>query len=523
DPFTYYFGGAGGGVWKTEDAGERWRNISDGFFKTGSVGAIAVAESDPNVIYVGTGEHAVRGVTTSHGDGVYRSNDAGKTWTHLGLEKTRAISRIRIHPKDPDVVYVAAQGAPYGPTEERGIYRSTDGGATWEQVLFVSERAGASELSIDPTNPRILYAGFWDHLRRPWVVESGGPGSGIWKSTDGGDTWTKLEKGMPKLMGKTAVAVSPADPERVWALIEAEGDRGGLYRSDDAGASWTLVNSERVLRARAWYYIEVYADPQDVNTVYVMNAPFLRSVDGGKTFQRVSVPHGDNHDLWINPTNNQVMINANDGGANISFNGGKSWSTQRNQPTAQFYRVNTDNRFPYSVYGGQQDNSTVAIASRTFDAGIDWKDWHAVGGCESAHIAFDPDDPVLVYAGCYQGQISVWDARTRSARPIMAYPYLGLGMLPKDMRYRFNWNAPIVVSPHDPRLIYHAGNVLLKTEDRGLSWTEISPDLTRDEIDKQGPGGGPITNEGAGGENYNTIMYVVESPHEVGTIWVGSD
>ena len=523
DPSTYYFGGTGGGVWKTTDAGETWVNVSDGFFGTGSVGAIAVAESDPNVIYVGMGEHAVRGVTTSHGDGVYKSTDAGKTWTHVGLERTRAIARIRIHPKDPDLVYVAAQGAPYGESEERGIYRSSDGGATWEKVLYVSARAGASELAMDVTNPRILYAGFWDHLRRPWVVESGGPGSGLWKSTDGGDSWEKLETGLPELMGKTAVDVSPVDPDLVWALIEAEGDEGGLYRSDDAGGSWKLVNEERVLRARAWYYIEVYADPQDENTVYVMNAPFLRSVDGGKTFQQVAVPHGDNHDLWINPKDNRVMINANDGGANITFNGAATWSTQRNQPTAQFYRVNADNRFPYYVYAGQQDNSTVAIASRTSGAGIGWKDWHAVGGCETAHVAFDPDDPVLVYAGCYQGIITEYDDRTGMDRDIMAYPFLGLGMTPLDMKYRFNWNAPIVTSPHDRRVVYHAGNVLLKTEDRGRSWTEISPDLTRDEKAKQGPGGTPITNEGAGGENYNTIMYVVESPHEPGTIWVGTD
>jgi hypothetical protein len=329
-------------------------------------------------------------------------------------------------------------------------------------------------------------------------VESGGPGSGLWKSTDGGDTWKKLERGLPELMGKTAVDVSPANPDLVWAMIEAEGDKGGLYRSDDAGASWKLVNKERVLRARAWYYIEVYADPQDENTVVVLNAPFLRSVDGGKSFQQVAVPHGDNHDLWINPKNNQVMINANDGGANISYNGAKTWSSQQNQPTAQFYRVITDNRFPYWVYAGQQDNSTVAIMNRTFGAGIDWKDWHAVAGCESAFLAFDPDDPVLVYGGCYQGIISEYDDRTGIDRDIMAYPFLGLGMTPLDMKYRFNWNAPIVASPHDRSVIYHAGNVLLRTDDRGLSWTEISPDLTRNEVEKQGPGGRPITNGWSG-------------------------
>jgi photosystem II stability/assembly factor-like uncharacterized protein len=523
DPLTYYMGTVGGGVWKTTDAGVTWTNITDGAsFGTSSVGAIAVAESDPNVVYVGMGEHAVRGVMTSHGDGVYRSTDAGRTWTHIGLDRTRAISRIQVHPRDPDLVYVAAQGAPYGANPERGVYRSRDGGTTWEQVLFVDENSGASELAMDPTNPRILYAATWDHRRYPWEVRSGGPGSGIHKSTDGGNTWTRLD-GFPELMGKTAVTVSPANPDRVWVLIEAD-PGGGLYRSDDAGKTWTVVNDEWTPRARAWYYIEVFADPLDEETVYILNAPVLRSTDGGRTFTPVSVPHGDNHDLWINPTDNQVMINANDGGANVSFNGGKTWSTQQNQPTAQFYRVNTDNRFPYWVYGGQQDNSTVAILSRnTSGAGISWKDWHSVGGCESAHVAFDEDDPALVYAGCYMGQISEWSAATRASHDIMAYPQLPAALASRDMKYRFNWNAPIVVSQHDSRVLYHAGNMLLRSRDRGVTWEEASPDLTRNTDETQGPGGGPITNEGAGGEIYNTIMYVRESPHDAGTIWVGTD
>jgi len=519
---TYYFGGTGGGVWKTDDAGETWRNVSDGFFRTGSVGAIAVAESDPNVVYVGMGEHAVRGVTTSHGDGVYKSTDAGRTWQNMGLEKTRAISRIRVHPKDADLVYVAAQGAPYGPTEERGIYRSRDGGETWELVLNVDETTGASDLAMDRTNPRILYGAFWDHLRDPWVVRSGGPGSAIYKSTDEGDTWEKLTEGLPELMGKTAVDVSPADPDRVWALIES--DSGGLYRSDDAGKTWALVSSERVLIARAWYYIEVFADPQDRETVYVLNAPMLQSVDGGKTFTPIQVPHGDNHDLWINPFDNQIMVNANDGGANVSFNGGKTWSTQQNQPTAQFYRVSTDHRFPFWLYGGQQDNTSVAIMSRaTHGPGIGWKDWHNAGGGESAYVAFDPDNPVLLYATSIHGAIAELDTRTMAARSVMAYPPFTLGLDGIDLKYRFNWNAPVVASPHDPSVIYHAAQVLLKTEDRGRTWTEISPDLTLDDEEKQGRGGIPITNEAAGGELYNTIFYVAPSPHEEGTIWVGTD
>src|SRR5512139_2667022 len=390
-PHSFYFGGTGGGVWRTEDAGETWANITDGFLRTGSVGAIAVAPSDPNVIYVGMGEHAVRGVMTSHGDGVYRSTDGGKTWVHLGLAATRHISRIRIHPNDPDLVYVAAQGAAYGPNKERGIYRSRDGGKTWALVHSVSESSGASDLAMDMTNPRILYAAYWDHLRMPWQVRSGGPGSGLWKSTDGGDTWTRLENGLPPFMGKTGVSVSPVDPNLDWAIIEAE--KGGHYKSEDAGKSWRLVNSDRLIQTRSWYYMEVFADTRDRETVYVLNAPLTRSIDGGRTFQEVRVAHGDTHDLWINPSDSRVMILADDGGAEVTTNGGRSWSTQSNQPTAQFYRVNTDNRFPYRVYGGQQDNSSVAILSRNpAGFGITEKDWFDGPGCESAYIAFDPDN-----------------------------------------------------------------------------------------------------------------------------------
>ncbi len=521
DVLTYYMGATGGGVWKTEDGGTSWKNISDGFFKLGSVGAVEVAVSDPNVIYVGMGEAPVRGVTTSHGDGVYKSTDAGKTWTHLGLAMTRQISRIQIHPQNPDVVYVAAQGNMWTSNPERGIYRSIDGGTTWDLVLHVSDKAGASDLSMDPTNPRILYAGFWEHQRLPWKVISGGEDGGVYKSTDGGDTWEELTEGLPAMVGKIGVAVSPANPERVWAMIEA--DEGGLFRSDNAGTTWTRVNKQRLLRARAWYYTHVTADPVDEETVYVLNAPMLKSTDGGTTFKPIPTPHGDNHCLWINPHDNETMINCNDGGANVSYNGGKTWSTQTNQPTAQFYRVITDNRFPYYVYGGQQDNSSVAIASRTDDGGIGREDWYPVGGCESAFPAFDPDDPTLVYAGCYQGIISEYNHTTRQSRDVMAYPFLGLGADPKDLKYRFNWNAPIVASPHDPSVLYHAGNKLLKSTNRGLRWEEISPDLTRNDPEKHGNGGGPITNEAAGAETYNTIFYVVESPHEAGTIWAGTD
>ncbi|HIC74472.1 MAG TPA: glycosyl hydrolase, partial [Candidatus Marinimicrobia bacterium] len=517
---TYYFGATGGGVWKTDDAGISWQNVSDGHFGVGSIGAIAVSSSNPNVVYVGTGTACVRGVSNSHGDGVYKSMDGGETWSHLGLKNTRHISKVIIHPDNPDHVYVAAQGTPWTGSKERGIYRSKDGGKTWEQIFFVDELASASDLSMDMTNPRVLYAAFWHHQRLPWQVRSGGPGSGIYKSTDGGDSWDKLEKGLPEEMGKTSVAVSPVNPKRVWVLTES--NKWGLYRSDDGGKSFTRVNKDRVLIARSWYYIHVFADPQNENTVYVLNAPVMKSTDGGKTFENVRTPHGDNHDLWINPHDNQIMINGNDGGANVSFNGGRTWSTQQNQPTAQFYRVITDNRFPYWVYGGQQDNSSVAIASRA-RGGIDWKDWYSVAGCESAYLAFDPDNPVLVYGGCYQGLINELNVESGNSRSIMAYEYLGLGSDPIDQKYRFNWNAPIVASPHDPQIIYHAGNVVLKTEDRGESWAVISPDLTLNKKENLGKGGAPITNEAAGGEIYHTILYLELSTHEEGTIWAGSD
>ncbi len=522
-PMTYYMGSTGGGVWKTTDAGVSWKNISDGFFKTGSVGAIAVSESDPNVVYVGMGEHAIRGVMTSHGDGVYKSVDAGKTWKHLGLPNSRHIARIRIHPTNTDIVYVAVQGAAHGASADRGIYKSTDGGATWRKTLFIDDNTGASDISMDVSNPRILYASTWEHRRFPWTVQSGGAGSGFWKSTDAGETWKRIYSGFPDLIGKTSIDVSRANPSVVYAIVEAEPEHAGVYRSNNGGKSFKHVCKDRVTIARSWYYMEIFADPMDENIVYVMNAPYLKSIDGGKSFQSIAVPHGDQHDMWINPTNNKNIINANDGGANVSFNDGASWSSQQNQPTSQFYRVIADNRFPYHVYGGQQDNSTVAIANQTNHGTINWKDWYAVSGCESAFLAFDPDDPRLVYGGCYQGNISVYDHETQTEKDIMAYPFQGLSMVLKDMKYRFNWNAPIVASPHNWNKIYHGGNKVLMTTDEGQSWKEISPDLTRNDTTKHGPGGIPITIEGAGGENYNTISYMVASPHADGELWVGSD
>ena len=522
-PMTYYMGTTGGGIWKTTDDGIHWNNISDKFLKTGTVGAIAVAESNPNIVVAGMGEHAARGVMTSMGDGVYKSTDAGKTWKHAGLDLTRHISDVVIDPNNPEIIFIAAQGAQYGPSEDRGIYRSRNGGESWEKVLYLDSTTGASSLSMDMNNPLILYAAMWQHRRYPWTMESGGKNSGLYKSTDGGNSWKKMKEGLPEEFGKAGISVSRANAELVFAVIEAEGTKGGVYRSDDAGKKWTQINKDRINIARSWYYMEIFADPQNENIVYVLNAPVTKSIDGGKTFKSLPTPHGDNHHLWINPHDNQKMINSNDGGVNISNNGGESWSTQQNQATAQFYRVITDNLVPYNVYGGQQDNSAISIASRTNDQGIDWKDWYAVAGCESAFLAFDPDNPDVVYGGCYQGIIEKWVRASREGKAIKEYPELGLSIAPKDFKFRYNWNAPIISSPHDRNTIYHAGNVVFKTTDGGISWDVISPDLTRNEKEKQGPGGGPYTNEAAGGENYNTLMALVASPHEKGVLWAGSD
>ena len=521
-PLVYYFGGTGGGVWKTVDGASNWMAMSDKDFKTGSVGAIGVAESDPNVIYAGMGESPIRG-NVSHGDGVYKSTDGGKTWKNQGLKNTYQIARVRVNPKNPDVVFVAALGHVFGSNPERGIFRSKDGGKTWEKVLSVSDKTGASDLCMDPSNPRILYAAFWQVYRKPWTLESGGPEGGIWRSSDGGDTWKKLAGGLPEgTVGNIGVAVSPARPERVWAIVESK-DKGGVYRSDDGGEKWTKVNSENKLRQRAWYYTRIYADPKNAESVYVLNTGFYRSNDGGKTYNPIRVPHGDNHDLWVDPDDPDRMIESNDGGANVSFNGGKTWSSIMNQPTAQFYRVATDDRFPYWVYGAQQDNSTVAIASRGRGRGIDTNDWYPVGGGESGWIAPKPKNPEIVFAGSYGGNISRYDHRTGQTRNIVAWPQLAIGRGAKDLKYRFQWNAPIVFSPHDPNTLYHAAQVLLRSRDEGQSWEEISPDLTRNDKSKQGKSGGPITHDDTGVEVYDTIFTVEESPVEKDVIWAGTD
>ena len=526
NPGTYYMGTTGGGVWKTEDMGITWGNISDSFFKTGSVGAVSVAESDANVVYVGMGEHAVRNVMTHYGDGVYKSTDAGKKWKKTGLDLTQHIARIVIHPKNPDIVFVAAQGALYSKSSQRGIYKSTDGGVTWKNVLYIDDKTGCTDLSMDMNNPRILYAAMWEHGRLPWQVISGGPGSGLYKSTDGGDHWEKMQEGLPKAMGKMSISVCRSNSEKVYALIESDftNEVQGMYVSNDAGKSWSQVSSDHRLTQRAWYYLKLFTDPLNENTLYVMSAQALKSTDGGKTWEDVSTTHGDYHNLWINPTNSNNMIISDDGGSAITFNQGKSWSSQNNQPTGQIYRINTDNLFPYNIYGGQQDNSSVKIASRELGGGgITTNSWTYSAGGESAFLAFNPDDPQYVMGGSYAGTIEVLDTKAKASTNIMEAPIQYQARDAKDMKYRFNWNAPVIWSKHEPNTFYHGSQYLLRTVDMGKTWKEVSPDLTRNEKEKQGKAGVPFTNEGVGGENYGTLSYVMESPFEKGVIYTGSD
>lgn len=521
-PMLYYQGAAGGGVWKTTDGGSSWGNISDGYFG-GSVGAIEVAPSDPNIIYVGGGEVTVRG-NVSHGYGMWKSYDGGQTWAQSGLPDSRRIPRIRVHPTDPDIVYAAVLGHLHGPNQERGVYRSRDGGTTWERILFASEEAGAVDLVIDPNNPRVLYASMWKINRTPYSLESGGEGSGIWKSTDGGDTWTEISqnKGLPKgPLGISGIAVSPVDSNRVWAIVEAP--EGGLFRSDDAGKNWKRINDERKLRQRAWYYTRVYAGPKNVDEVYVLNVRFWRSTDGGATFNSISTPHGDHHDLWIAPEDPDRMAIADDGGAQVSYSRGKTWSTYMNQPTAQFYRVTTDNHFPYRIYGAQQDNSTVRILHRSDRGSIGERDWEPTAGGESGHIAPDPVNPDIVYGGSYGGFLTRIDHRTGERRNIHIWPDNPMGHGAGDGKFRFQWNFPIFFSQHHPGTLFAAGNVLFKTEDEGASWQQVSPDLTRNDSSKLGSSGGPITQDNTSVEYFCTIFAAVESLHEPDVIWAGSD
>ena len=524
-PNVYYYGATGGGVWKSTDGGTNWLNVSDGFFKTGSVGAIAVAPSDPNIVYVGMGEETVRG-NVSSGDGVYRSADGGKTWKNIGLADTEQISRVRIDPRNPDLVYVAAIGHVWGDNGERGIFRTKDGGKTWEKVLYRDAGTGASDLVIDPSNPSTLYAALWQFGRKPYRMDSGGEGSGLFKSTDGGDSWTEISrnKGLPSgVLGKINVAVSPVNSNRVWAMVEAKD--GGLYRSDDAGETWQRVSESSEIRQRPWYFNRVYADTQNENTVYVLNVGFERSIDGGRTFSSVRTPHSDNHDLWIDPQNSKRMIEGNDGGSNVSTDAGATWTDQK-QPTAQFYRVVLDNDFPYNIYGAQQDSSTVRIASRSDGRAITDDNWYDVGGGESGWIAPLPEDSNIVFAGSYDGYLTRSNHRTGQEQNVDVYPDNPMGSGAKDAKYRFQWNFPILFSPHktDGRsVLYTAANVLFRSLDEGNSWEAISPDLTRNDKSKQVSSGGPISQDNTSIEYYDTIFTVDESPVKQGVIWTGSD
>ena len=526
---TFYFGACAGGIWKTTDGGSYWENVSDGFLTTAAVGALAIAPSEPNIVYAGTGEACIRG-NVSHGDGVYRSNDGGRTWVNVGLRDTRHIGRIRVHPRDPDLVYVAALGHAWGPNRERGVFRSRNGGSTWEHVLFRSDGAGAVDLSMDAGNPRVLYAALWQARRTPWSMSSGGPDSSLWTSSDGGDTWTDIGRspGLPRgVLGRIGVAVSPADGCRIYAVVEA--DDGALFRSDDAGATWRRCSEEAGLRGRPWYYMHVFADPVDPDTVWIADYALWKSIDAGKTFAEVATPHGDNHDLWIDPANPRRMIEGNDGGACITFNGGQSWSTIYNQPTAQFYHVCADDQQPYRIYGSQQDNWAISLPSQSHRGAITTTDWIQPGGGESGYIAVKPGDSNVVVGGSIgtgpgMGRLIHYDHRSGQERVISVWPEgYGMGVAPAEHRYRFQWTFPVFYSRWDPRELWIAGNRVFRSSDEGHRWETVSPDLTRNDPAKLGLSGGPITRDNTGAEVYCTIFALAESPHEREVLWAGTD
>ena len=521
DPYTFYFGGVAGGVWRTNDAGVTWTPLTDKQ-PFASVGAIAVAESNPNVIYVGTGESCIRG-NISYGNGVYRSTDGGKSWNYIGLKETQHIAKVLVHPRNPDIVYVAAFGHAYGPNPERGVYRSTDGGKTWDKVLYKDDKTGAIDLVFDPHNPNVMFAALYQAQRTPWSLSSGGTGSGLYRSVDGGLTWKHLEgDGLPGgILGRIGVSVSGADSNRVYALVEAKD--GGLFRSDDGGDSWSRVNDDQRLTQRAWYFTHIFADPRSIDTVYMLNTGVFRSTDGGKSLTLLPAPHGDHHGFWIDPVNPNRMINGNDGGATISVDGGKSWSSEYNQPTAQFYHVSADNRPLYYIYGAQQDNSTVGIATRTDDGYIGRQHWYDVGGGESGYIFADPRDANIVYAGSGGGVLTRFDKRTQQVQDITVWPVDSSGHGAGDLKYRQAWTDPMAISPHNPDVLYTAAEVIFKTTDHGTSWKAISPDLTRNDKSKQESSGGPLTKDNTTVEYYDTVFTIAESPVQKDVIWAGTD
>ncbi len=522
-PNLYYFGAVGGGVWRSNDAGQTWGNISDNYFG-GTIGAIAVAESDQNVIFVGEGEQTLRN-NVAAGSGLWKSTDAGTTWKNIGLADSKHISRIRIHPKNPDLVYVAAMGNLWKPNETRGIFRSSDGGQTWKKILYINDKAGAADLILDPNNPRIMYASTWNMSRNGYRMDSGGPDSKLWKSTDGGDSWENLsdKHGMPKgINGIIGVTISPKNSNRIWAIIENQ-EAGGVYRSDDAGKTWAKINQDRALLQRAWYYCRIYADSQNEDLVYVMNVSYGISKDGGKTFELKNAQHGDHHDLWIDPDNNQRMIIGDDGGAQVSNDGGNNWTTYHNQPTAQFYRVSTDNHFPYRIYGAQQDNSSIRIPHRTGGNAVTEKNWDALSIGESAHLAPDPLNDDVIFGGDYKGYMTMQDLATGQERSTNVYPDLPAGSGAEVMKYRFNWNYPVFFSPHNPKKLYACSNYLHVSYNGGESWEVVSPDLTRGEPETIKSSGGPITQDNTGAEYYANIFAATESPYNEGEIWTGSD
>ncbi|MBI2274217.1 MAG: glycosyl hydrolase [Bacteroidetes bacterium] len=520
---TFYFGNTGGGVWKTSDGGSNWKNITDKYFG-GTIGAVAVAPSDETVIYVGEGENTMRGNVAEGLGGIWRSDDGGKNWRNLGLKDGRHIIRIVVHPKDPNTVWVAVMGHLFGPNEERGVFKTTDGGKTWKKTLFVNNQTGCSDLVMEPGNPSVFYAGMWRVIRTPHSMESGGEGSGLYKSVDGGETWTSItaKKGLPKdTWGIVGVAVAPSNTDKIYAIIENA--KGGLFMSADGGESWTLTSNDNNIRQRAWYYSKVFVDPKNENLVYCPNVEFMRSRDGGRTFQSVNTPHGDHHDLWIDPEDGNRMIVADDGGAQVSFDGSNNWSTMNNQPTAQFYRVSTDNSFPYRILGAQQDNSTVRIKSRTSGAGITERDWDVTAGSESGYVQADPTNPDIVYGGNYGGYLSRLDHRTGENRAINVWPDNPMGAGADVLKYRFQWNFPFFFSPHNPKRLYAGGNHLFVTENEGQSWETISPDLTTNDKSRQASSGGPITKDNTSVEYYCTIFTAAESVLEKDLLWTGSD